>query len=67
VPDDEPHLIGTERTVTLDRRDLVAALDRTDAPVVFEGDIHWSDELRARLEGPSAGSAERVDRVDADD
>jgi hypothetical protein len=69
VPDDDPHLIGTERTVTLGRQELLAALGRTDAPVVFEGDVHWSSDLRARLDGQDQDQdqdRDRADRIDAD-
>ena len=42
-------LFGSPVSVTLYRSDLPPLLDRMDIPVVFDGDIHWSDELRARF------------------
>jgi len=44
-------LFGTDRERLLDRAGVLAAVERTDAPVIYDGDIHWSDEFADCLDG----------------
>ena len=47
--DAEPHIQGSELAFELDRDRLREFLRHSAMPVVFDGDIHWSDELCDRL------------------
>ncbi|SEO72814.1 hypothetical protein SAMN04487948_104400 [Halogranum amylolyticum] len=47
---DQSHLIGYATSHRLDREALTRFLDIADTPVVYDGDIHWSNELRRELE-----------------
>ncbi|WP_135828704.1 hypothetical protein [Halorussus halobius] len=46
---DEYHLHSTEVELTFDRSDLLEFLDRAKAPVIYDGGLHWSDELKGIL------------------
>jgi hypothetical protein len=46
---DDAHLYGSERTVSLDATEVEEFLRTADIPVVYDGDIHWADELAAML------------------
>ncbi|MGM0590303.1 MAG: hypothetical protein ACQETI_01520 [Halobacteriota archaeon] len=48
--DHPPRLFGAETTLTLDRHELVTLFEREEIPVVYDGDIHWSDELCHRFD-----------------
>ena len=49
-PEDErSHLLGTSQRTDLTAEDLADFLDRTDVPVIYDGDIHWSGELYRKL------------------
>ena len=43
------YLCGTESTFVVDRSELVTYLERTELPVVYDGDLSWSTEVRDRL------------------
>jgi len=45
------YLCGTESEHALSRDELLAYLDRAEMPVVFDGDVYWSDDLRVVIEG----------------
>jgi hypothetical protein len=47
---DDLHLYGSERTVDLDAAEVREFLRTADIPVVYDGDIHWADELAAALD-----------------
>jgi hypothetical protein len=47
---DDTHLYGSERTVSLDASELREFLRTADIPVVYDGDIHWADDLATMLE-----------------
>lgn len=48
---DRPRLLGTEREATLTSSDLRDVLDRLDdIPVIYDGDIRWSSDLRDSLD-----------------
>ncbi len=47
--DGPARLYGSEGDITLAREELVSVLADSDIPVVFDGDIHWSDELVERF------------------
>jgi hypothetical protein len=47
--DGPARLYGSEGDITLAREELVSVLADSDIPVVFDGDIHWSDELAERF------------------
>ena len=52
------YLCGTESEFLLEEDDTLEFLARADMPVVYDGDVYWSDELAARLggsEGTSGG------------
>ncbi|WP_224335416.1 hypothetical protein [Haloprofundus halobius] len=49
TPDDESRLLGSTGTYVLDRETLCDFLNHADTPVVYDGDIHWSDELASLL------------------
>lgn len=49
-PEDErSHLLGTSHRTDLTAEDLSDFLDRTDIPVIYDGDIHWSGDLYREL------------------
>ena len=53
----DTRLYGAGERVAVDREQLVSLLERRLVPVVFEGDLHWSDRLAAQLrEGVSSRS-----------
>ncbi|MDS0299130.1 hypothetical protein NDI76_10275 [Halogeometricum sp. S1BR25-6] len=43
------HLLGTSHRTDLAASDLLDFLDRTDIPVIYDGDIHWSGDLYRTL------------------
>lgn len=47
---EQSHLIGQATTHRLDRDTVEAFLTKTNAPVVYDGDIHWSKELDLTLD-----------------
>jgi hypothetical protein len=47
---DSARLNGSTGEVTLAAAEVADVLDRLDLPVVYDGDIHWSDDLAASLE-----------------
>ncbi|WP_224449472.1 hypothetical protein [Haloprofundus salilacus] len=49
TPDDESRLLGSTGTYVLDRERLCEFLNHADTPVVYDGDIHWSDGLANTL------------------
>ncbi|MFC6724183.1 hypothetical protein ACFQE1_07300 [Halobium palmae] len=46
---DRSHLHGNSVQFTLDREELARVLERANAPVVYDGDLHWSESLANRL------------------
>lgn len=48
--DGTTRLYGTNAATTLDRQQLAEFLSARSVPVMFEGDLRWSDELAAGLE-----------------
>ncbi|SNZ05116.1 hypothetical protein SAMN06269185_0776 [Natronoarchaeum philippinense] len=44
------YLCGTESEHALPRGRLLEYLDRAEMPVIYDGDVYWSSDLRARLE-----------------
>lgn len=48
--DDRAYPSGVDAAVELDHEELVAFLERTALPVVYDGDFHWSTDLVDRLE-----------------
>lgn len=42
---DETHLLGESREFTVDRSALIEFLSYADAPVLFDGELRWSDAL----------------------
>ncbi len=46
-PDERPRLLGSAEETTLTGADLDDLLHRVNLPVIYDGDIHWSDELRS--------------------
>ncbi|SFR58907.1 hypothetical protein [Halogeometricum limi] len=49
-PEDErSHLLGTSQRTDLTDDDLADFLERTDVPVIYDGDIHWSGDLYREL------------------
>lgn len=49
---DETHLLGERREFTVDRPSLIEFLSYADAPVLFDGELRWSNELADDLRGP---------------
>jgi hypothetical protein len=49
--DGDRRLVGTPTTVELTAGELADFLEAADTAVVFDGDIHWSSELRGRFAG----------------
>ena len=46
---DEYHLQGTESRLRLDREELRSFLNRAKAPVIFDGELYWSEEMKTVL------------------
>ena len=46
---DEYHLQGIDVTLEVDRAELLALLDRAKAPVIYDGELYWSEELEPIL------------------
>ncbi|RQG90303.1 hypothetical protein EA462_10015 [Natrarchaeobius halalkaliphilus] len=44
------YLCGTESNFTLSRSELAALLDETEASVIYDGDVYWSEELRPEFD-----------------
>ncbi|WP_117595142.1 hypothetical protein [Haloprofundus halophilus] len=49
TPDDESRLLGSVGTYVLEQTELCEFLEHADTPIVYDGDIHWSDELLTLL------------------
>jgi len=47
--DDYAYLCGNESEFALDRQEVLEFLGRAEMPVVYDGDVYWSDRLRERL------------------
>ncbi|MEF8829276.1 MAG: hypothetical protein V5A49_09585 [Haloarcula sp.] len=47
--DDSAALNGEQTNHSLDAMELADALDQTSLPVIYDGELHWSDDLAARL------------------
>ena len=47
--DQRSHLLGTTQRTDLSAADLSDFLDRTDMPIIYDGDIHWSSDLYGEL------------------
>ncbi|WP_197428151.1 hypothetical protein, partial [Halogeometricum sp. CBA1124] len=47
--DQRSHLLGTTQRTDLSAADLSDFLDRTDMPIIYDGDIHWSSDLYREL------------------
>ncbi len=47
--DDYAYLCGNESEFALDREDVLEFLGRAEMPVVYDGDVYWSNLLRERL------------------
>ncbi|NEU56193.1 hypothetical protein [Halorussus sp. MSC15.2] len=45
----EYHLQGTEVQLTLHEDELLMFLDRAEAPVLYDGELYWSEELKGVL------------------
>jgi hypothetical protein len=50
-----PMLVGNERTIRMDRGEVVQFLRRGEFPVVYRGDIHWSPALADELAAENVG------------
>lgn len=48
-PNRDAYLCGTPSQFTLDRDELVAFLEETTLPVVYDGDLYWSTALSATV------------------
>jgi hypothetical protein len=48
-PDEGPHLIGRERTYEVSRSEFAEFLDAREAPLTFEDELVWPEDLRERL------------------
>ena len=46
-PDGSPRLLGSTEEATLSGAELDDLLGRVTLPVIYDGDLHWSDELRS--------------------
>jgi hypothetical protein len=46
---DEYHLQGEEAVMEFDQSELLSFLDRAKAPVIYDGELYWSEELRTVL------------------
>jgi hypothetical protein len=46
---DRSHLLGTTQRADLSSEDLSDFLDRTEMPIIYDGDIHWSNDLYREL------------------
>jgi hypothetical protein len=46
-PDESPRLLGSAEEATLSGAELDGLLERVTLPVIYDGDLHWSDELRS--------------------
>ncbi|MCL7417419.1 MAG: hypothetical protein M8354_06220, partial [Halalkalicoccus sp.] len=46
---DTPHLTGTTTESTLDRSSLLAVVESTDAPVIYDGRFFWPEDLASHL------------------
>ncbi|WP_336344103.1 CHAT domain-containing protein [Halalkalicoccus ordinarius] len=46
---DRPHLLGTTTESTLDRSSFLEMLESIDAPVVYDGQFFWPEELATQL------------------
>jgi hypothetical protein len=44
--DSQYHLQGIEGVLQLDRTELQAFLERAKAPVIYDGELYWSEEIR---------------------
>jgi hypothetical protein len=47
---DEYHLHSTEVDMEFDKNSLLAFLDRAKAPVIYDGELYWSEEMRDALD-----------------
>ncbi len=47
--DGQSRLLGTNQTFEIDRLPLLQFLEHADIPVLYEGDLHWSDNLKNTL------------------
>jgi hypothetical protein len=48
---DYSYLCGNESEHALTRSQLLAYLDRAEMPIIYDGDVCWSDELHAAISG----------------
>jgi hypothetical protein len=46
---DASHLQGTESRLRLNREELLSFLIRAKAPVIFDGELYWSEEMKTVL------------------
>ncbi|WP_255195765.1 hypothetical protein [Halorarius litoreus] len=51
---DRQRLYGTSERAVVDRSTLTALLERVHAPVVFDGDLRWSERLRDEIGSETA-------------
>ncbi|MFC6904176.1 hypothetical protein [Halalkalicoccus tibetensis] len=49
VGDGSPHLNGTTTESTLDRSSFLDVLSSIDAPVIYDGQFYWPEELASKL------------------
>lgn len=46
---DEYHLQGKDVQIEFEKEELVSLLERAKAPVIYDGELHWSEELVSLL------------------
>ncbi len=46
---DETHLLGSTTAFTVDRQEVIEFLSYADNPVLFDGELRWSDALADAL------------------
>ncbi len=53
IGDGTPYLTGTTAESTLDRSSLLAVLNSTHAPIIYDGQFFWPEDLAAQLRSQS--------------
>lgn len=49
IGDDTPYLNGTTTESTLDRSSLLAVVESVDAPIIYDGQFFWPEDLASHL------------------